>query len=472
MATPTSITPPGGFTPAWIAAFTPPPGAERGGRVELADKACSGLSLRFAEGWAPSFRCKLTGAEGKRQNIVIGPWSMSGQLGHVTLAQARLVFFELRQAAKEGRLEEAVKRHKAVLAMRPEPATKRPSSAPAVPTVELVANQWYRLSITARRKKDRAVRRTLDNDLLPALGARPFAGVRSLELSAVIRGIVARGAVAYAGTALAHVKQLWRWAESEGFLDVDGAPLRNAAAPLSALELGVKENARDRVASDDEIRAIWLALEAPRAGLRGMDRVVSLALRFLLLTGARSGEACMAEWPEFDLEGAVWTVPADHQKKVRGVKPRPWKVPLSTHTVALLRELQVLTGKGRYVFASPGHTESKSGHVANGSLSRAMLLLFEPAAPGEKPLVDLGGAERITPHDLRRTLRTGLGLFRIDRDIKERCLNHKIPGVEGVYDRFDYLDERRAALEAWARHVHQVVNGPPPKGAVKLHAVK
>jgi integrase len=466
MAATEPITPPLGFTPAWIAAFRPPEGTDR---LELGDKKCPGLRLRFERQGPPTFRWKATDG-GARRNLHLGPWSLAGKAGHVTLAQAREWLRRLKEAAKVGRLAEVEAELRAWLKEGTE-AAARPgaAAAPAGPTVRAVLDEWYRLDIAMRRTQPESVRRTLDKDVLPAIGDRPFASIRPRDLARVVEAVVARGAKTYAGTVLAHIKQCWSWAEERGYLDEGDVPLRNAAAPLKARSFRVVKGKRARFATDLELRQLWTRLEKPLKGYRTMDPVLSLALRVFILTGVRSGELRRATWSEIDWEERIWIVPPEHQKLKPGQPRLPWVVPLTPAVVALLRELEQLAEGAAYVLPSPARVPAKAGCLAKGSLPRAMAALFD--AP-EGAQVDFGAAERLKPHDLRRTLRTGLARLGVRHEVAERCLNHAVQGMEAVYNQHDFLEERREALERWAVHVDQVVHGPPPKAKPQLRAVK
>jgi integrase len=319
------------------------------------------------------------------------------------------------------------------------------------------------------RTQPGSVRRTLDADVLPAIGDRCFTDVDELDLGRLVDAVVDRGATTYAGTVLSHLKQLWRWAQGRGYLKVNGLRLANPAAALEAAAFRVQKSKRTRYATDTELRQVWARLEKPLPGYRTMDPVLSLALRVLVLTGVRSGELRRATWAEIDWEEETWTIPPEHQKLKPGQPRVPWVVPLSRGALELLRELQRRAGASPFVLPSPSNQPAKGGCLAKGSLSRAMQALFE--AP-EGAQVALGDAERLTPHDLRRTVRTGLARLGVRHEIAERCLNHAVQGMEAVYNQHDFLEERREALERWAVHVEQVVHGPPPKAPVRLRAVK
>ncbi len=273
MAAAKPTTPPLGFTPAWIASFTPPAGVDR---LELGDQhpRGKGLRLRFERKGPPTFRWKTPGTRGERRRYVhLGPWSLAGQVGHVTLAQAREWLKRLRDADEAGpaRLGEVEAELRAWLAEGNEPGAKAKDAAPAGRTVKEIADEWYQRRIATVRTRPESVRRTLDRDVLPALGARVFTEVDELDIGRLVDAVVDRGATTYARTVLAHVKQLWRWAQGRGYLKADGVRLANPAAALEAASFGVKTAKRARFATDTELRALWTRLEKPLPGFRNIS---------------------------------------------------------------------------------------------------------------------------------------------------------------------------------------------------------
>jgi integrase len=157
-----------------------------------------------------------------------------------------------------------------------------------------------------------------------------------------------------------------------------------------------------------------------------------LAFRLLLLLGVRKGELVRAQWAEFDLAAGSWTVPDERSKTGAG-----FVVPLPALAVSWLEELRIRAAGSPWVFPARRTGRRAAPHMAGDTLNVALSRVDH-------------GLPHFTVHDLRRTVRTQLAALGIPPHVAERCLNHKLRGVEGVYDRHDYLDERRAALEQWA----------------------
>jgi integrase len=223
----------------------------------------------------------------------------------------------------------------------------------------------------------------------------------------------------------------------------------NPAAAFSVKDAGGIERSRDRILDIKELRTVF---EVFRANSDQFTRENYLACALLLVLGVRKMELLAAQWRDFDLEAGLWRLSSENKTK------SAITIPLPQAACAWLEELRVRACGSDYVF--PRRRSSKRyAHVGPDTLNAAL-----------KKLVDQGKLEEFTVHDLRRTLRSLLSSIGTPPHIAERCLNHKIKGVEGIYDRYDYLDERRASLEKVTAMVAPVVNGdinvvPFSKGA-------
>ena len=161
----------------------------------------------------------------------------------------------------------------------------------------------------------------------------------------------------------------------------------------------------------------------------------------------RPGELRKAEWSEFDLDGATWTIPASRMKgrlkaKLNGP---PHIVPLAPRAVAILRDLRPLTGRGRYVFPSPLTAERPLSD--NGVLSALRRMGF--------------GKDEVTGHGFRATVRTiAVERLGIAPEVVEAQLAHAVGDVLGrAYNRTQFLDQRRALMTKWAKYLDQLRSG-------------
>jgi integrase len=199
---------------------------------------------------------------------------------------------------------------------------------------------------------------------------------------------------------------------------------------------------RDRVLNDGEIRAIWNACDDDDAG-----RIV----RLLLLTGCRREEIGALRWSEIDLDTGLMTIPGTRTKNHRTLE-----LILPEAAIDIMRS--VLRHEGRdYVFGRFGGAFSGWSALKLRLDAKIVLATGKPLAPWRL-------------HDLRRTMRTGLGKLGVRPDIAELAINHVKGGVEAIYDRYMYQREIKAALALWAEHVLAAVDGTPPT-VVPLGAV-
>jgi integrase len=165
-------------------------------------------------------------------------------------------------------------------------------------------------------------------------------------------------------------------------------------------------------------------------------------LRLLLLTLQRRGELALAEWREFAFKARTWTIPEAHAKSCKG-----HVVPLSEWAVEELQKLKVMAGGSRYVLPNADKTAAADSKYITRSVARC-LERFEKH-----------GVAAFTAHDLRRTGRTGLAKLGVKTDIGERVLNHARERIEATYDVHGYIDEKREALEKWAKYLAKLRDG-------------
>jgi integrase len=337
------------------------------------------------------------------------------------------------------------------------------AAAPAAPidypagTFGALANEFYARVIERQYRRPQGVRRMLDVDLLPHLGARPLASITLRDVQAVLNAIVDRGAPVQANRVLLVAKRVLRYARMQGHIEV------NPIAELTRRDVGGTEGERERALSFDEIATFWhvLAGAVPvkrtvrafarkngrttvaayeRGGLH-LEPATRACLQFLLLTGQRVGETLLARWGDIDLDAALWRIPAHNTKT-----GRPHLVHLPSLAVDVLRAIPGERAADRFVFASS--QSAQPSPIERRTVTRALDRLL---AGGALPLA------HFTPHDLRRTLRSRLGDLGVLPHVAEKILNHRLGGVLQVYDRSEYLSERAAAMSAWDENLRELL---------------
>ncbi len=304
-------------------------------------------------------------------------------------------------------------------------------------TFEDVAREWLgKFSVNWVKEHAEVVRARLEKDIFPWLGARPIAEIDAPTLLAVLRRIEARGALHVAHRMRQVCGQIFRYAVAVGYAQRDpSADLRGALTPVAERHFAA-------LTRPGEVGGLMRAIR----GYQG-SFVVRAALRLLAYTFVRSGELRKAEWREFDLDSGVWTIPA-HRMKMR----REHLVPLAPQAVEVLRELQPLTGSGRYVFPS---ARSAARPMSENAICAALRRMgYEQGA--------------MTAHGFRTLASTRLNELGWNADVVERQLAHvESNEVRGAYNRAEYLPQRTRMMAAWANYLDGLERG---HNVVALHA--
>ena len=210
-----------------------------------------------------------------------------------------------------------------------------------------------------------------------------------------------------------------------------------------------------RAQADDptfsRVRRAVLVAPATHGALEGE------AVKLLLLTAQRRDEVAHMARSKINGDG-VWTIPAERYKT-----GKPNLVPLSAAALEVI-EAQPVYMKCDLVFTTTGKNPFSGFSKSKRHLDE---LMIEAMCEVEAEVVELPDWRL---HDLRRTAKTLMMRAGVRPDISERVLGHVIPGVEGVYDRHSYLDEKHDALEKLAAIINQIVNPPATEKIVKLHS--
>lgn len=294
-----------------------------------------------------------------------------------------------------------------------------------------LAEDWFK-ECGQRLKNPQIPRQVYRDYIKPSLGKHAIKKVTALDVRDAIKRITAKGATTRANDALMYSKQLFTHAIKLGLIEI------NPAAAFNNADAGGQEKSRSRALSLDEIEH---ALEVMRNNPDQFARENYLAVLLLITLGVRKSELVEAQWAEFDLTTKVWLLPKERSKTGVAIT-----IPLSEHAIAWFNELKVRANYSDYVL--PNRRASKRHkHISPDTLNAAINKLFKD---GKLKI------EHFTVHDLRRTCRSLLASLKVPSHIAERCLNHKLRGVEGIYDRYDYFEERKEALDKVAECVYLI----------------
>jgi integrase len=304
-------------------------------------------------------------------------------------------------------------------------------------TFKATALEWYAMKLDSW-SSHYAIRekRNLEKDLFPFLGERNIGEIEAIELLTTVRRVEERGALDVAHRVLTTAGQVWRYAVATGRAQRDvSADIRGALKPHHGKHFAA---ITDPVKLGELIRVI--------RGYQG-GPIVRAALQLAPLLFQRPGELRAAEWAEFDLDAAMWTIPAARMKRsVEGKRNGdPHQVPLPTQAVELLRKLHPLTGHGALVF----HGERSHDRPISDNTLRAALLT-------------LGyGPDAQSVHGFRATARTLLAEeLNIDPLVIEAQLAHAVRDANGrAYNRTQYMKHRTTMMQQWADYLDKLARG-------------
>jgi integrase len=303
-----------------------------------------------------------------------------------------------------------------------------------------VAEDFIRDALKGQRKAHE-VARDIRRVFISVWGKRPITDISALEARDLIKGFVNKGKLYQAHNLLSYGRRLYDWAIEQDVYGIETSPFDR----LKPKSLIGKKQPRSRILHDHELRAAWLAAEK-------LGYPYAAIFRLLILTGQRRSEVIEAQWPEFDLEKRLWTIPAERMKAGAA-----HVVPLTEDVLEILKGLPRYP-RGNYLFSVKGAGKAPANSIADAKvlLDKHMLDILRK----DNPDVEL---VPFVTHDLRRTMRTGLsGIAGISDLVRELVIGHTKPGLHKVYDQYAYLDEKRFALDSWAARLRVIVNPPPP----------
>ena len=379
-----------------VASLVPP----KRGQVDYWDSNLSGFGLRVSHGgtktWGLKFRL------GRRQcRMKLGTFPPMG------LAEARAEASSALLLVQRGE----------------DPGVARKARRDAETFAQL-ADLYLEKYARPKKKSWYLDKKALDRDVLPRFRRKKARDITKRDIRDLVEAIIERGSPIQANRTFEMVRGLFNWAVKEDYLQE--SPCRGLVKPA-------KENQRDRVLREDEIRAVWLAFEQE-------NPAVSAICKLRLITAQRGIEVMSMRWQDVDMGASWWTIPADRAKN--GLSHR---VPLGPTACDILQRLRKDSSDRVWVFPSPIHERD---HLEN--LVQATARLRKASG------VDF------VPHDLRRTAASRMtGDLSMSRLVVSKILNHVERGVTAVYDRHSYDREKRQALEAWDRRLGEIVRGKP-----------
>lgn len=300
-------------------------------------------------------------------------------------------------------------------------------------------------------------KRIIEADLKPEWKQKLVKHVSKRDVIKLLDAIVDRGSPVMANRVRALLSKFFAWAMERDI--VDGSPVVSIRAPA-------EETTRDRILTDAEIRLVWL-------GADKLGYPFGPMVKMLLITGQRRSEVAEAAWIEMELDGnnQLWVIPPERSKN-----RKEHFVPLPALLLSIIEALPRIKpsnddkAKPVYLFTTSGTTPVSGFSKAKTLLDAAMLEIARKEATkrGEDPQAVT--IEPWTFHDLRRTAASGMARLSVPVHVVEAVLNHRsgsIKGVAAVYNRYDYAEEKRNALTAWANAVAKLAVAFPLTAALK-----
>lgn len=394
--------------------------------------------------------------------------TISMTFGHyplMGLADARTEFQKLKSIRKSGRCPKTERVDQALLAEQARLAIdeeQKSDSFTVKDMVELYLTQYIedrfvaderspgkRVKVDGARKPkgQSECRRTLEGDAVRVLGDIPASKITRKDVVRLIDAIIQRGANVQAGNVLRELNSAYEYAIGMEYLPDDFSnPALQAKEALKRTKVKLTSNRGSRFFTDQELVKFlrWL----PGSGFSNNHKNV---MRLTLCTGLRTGVVCAAEWSEIDLEKATWFVSTEKSK----TDTDQW-VQLPRQAVEYLRQLKLVTNE--YLIPSSWTglpIEQKTLTEMKWHLKNPDKLKNRRKFRSEQLWLDT--IPDWAPHDLRRTVRTGLARLGCSSEVAEAVLGHSKKGIEGTYNLHRYEAECRIWLQKWADHLDKLM---------------
>ena len=382
-----------------------------------------GFGVTIAPSGAKSFFLAFTSPEdGKRKQVSLGRYPS------IKLADARRLALEYR-----GRIDNGVD-----LAREKQQAIAHNIEQRSLGTLGDLLDLYIADLLEDGKRTAKEVKRIKGKDIPSYLLLRPAHLVSRDDILDILAAIAQRGAKVHSDNVRAylraafelgiHAQSMTRWRGKAPKFNIEHNPVATIKRTLARKPKG------QRALSEAEVRELWNTdLLTPQ---------MHLALKFILASGQRVEEVLHATWDEFDFEKRLWTIPGE-RRKTRGKTSEPHLVPLTELHVQLLDELRSTTHEPRFLFPA----RSTGGPRRYDSLTKPVSVFVKQS-----------GMPSFSARDLRRTFKTLAGSMGISLEMRNRLQGHALVDVGSVYyDRFDYLDQKRDAMEQWANGLTKII---------------
>jgi integrase len=399
-------------------------------RVEIPDGIVAGLYLVVQPSGAKSWALRYRQA-GKPVKLTLGRWPI------MSLQAARVAASEAIDKAERGENPAAEKK-----------ATKAALMQAQIEGRDKVAtllDQFDKRHLAHLKSRESALW-YMNRFIRGPWGNRDIHSISKRDVLDLLDGITDSGRGITANRVLAHLRKFLNWCVERDIIEMN---------PATGVKPPVPENPRDRVMSDDEISLFWRACDDAGQPFGQWGKM-------LLLTGQRRGE--VSKMTDSEVDGDTWHLSAGRTKNGRA-----HDVPLSKAARAVLAGVERIKSKHGYIFTTTGDTPVSGFSRAHSIIAAKMVELASEDA-GEPVEI-----ERWTWHDLRRTMATGLARLGVPVRVTEAAINHVSGtggGIVAVYQRHDYAEEKREAMELWGEAVADILAGLDPVSEAKRREIE
>ena len=410
--------------------------APKSGRLEIWDSLLPRFGLRVTangrKSWVVMYR--MGGRKAPKRRLTLGPYPA------LSLAAARKLAKGAFEQIAEGK--------------DPEPRSITPVDGQFFPAVAAEFIERYAKENNKGWKRQES---DIQNELVPHWKFKKITAINRRDVIEILDRVCDRASAVRANRVLALMRRFFSWCIERDIL---------VTSPAAGLKPPGKEVSRDRVLSDDELNYVWRAFDALGYPFGGVGKL-------LLITAQRRDEVGHMRWEDLDLGNAMWTVPKERSKN--GVAN---EVPLAALALKLLAALPRQTDNP-YVF--PAMKKHRSAAKPKRSSLDTTGSPVEDASKAHRPISGYGRVKRrldrlisehrkadakpaMPPwwfHDLRRAAASSMARLGVAPHVIERVLNHisgSQSGVAGIYNRYGYLPEKKAALEMWHNHLMTLLN--------------
>ena len=392
-------------------------------RLRDTQSVIRGFGVTIAPSGAKSFFLSFTSPEdGRRKQVSLGRYPA------VKLVDARRLALEYR-----GRIDNGVD-----LAREKQQAIAHNIEQRSLGTLGDLLDLYIADLEQDGKRTSKEVARIKRKDIPSFLLSRPAHLVSRDDILDILAAIAQRGAKVHSDNVRAylraafelgiHAQSMTRWRGKAPKFSIEHNPVATIKRTLARKPKG------QRTLSEAEVRELWnTELLTPQ---------MHLALKLILASGQRVEEVLHATWDEFDFEKRLWTIPGE-RRKTRGKTSEPHLVPLTDLHVQLLDEIRSTTHDPRFLFPARG----TDGPRRYDSLTKPVAVFVKHS-----------GTPSFSARDLRRTFKTLAGSMGISLEMRNRLQGHALVDVGSIYyDRFDYLDQKRDAMEQWAHGLTKII---------------